>query len=55
MDRCQVYHCPEPAAVILPTICDDVALCIGHAHGVLEVSDLLMPRQRPGHESTVVQ
>lgn len=53
MDGCQVWHCAEPAAVILPTITDDVALCIGHAHGVLEVSDLVIPRQRPTDIGTV--
>lgn len=38
---------------MLPTICEDVALCIDHVHGVLEVSDLIMPRQRPSYEVTV--
>lgn len=31
MDGCQVKGCKAPAAVLAPTICEDVMLCIQHA------------------------
>ena len=55
MDECHVVHCGKAAAVMLPTICEDVALCIDHAHGVLEVSDLVIPRQRVSDTAKVPQ
>lgn len=52
MDECHVVHCGKAAAIILPTICEDVALCVDHARGIAEVQ---IPRQRAAEQDTVTR
>lgn len=47
MDCCSIDHCTKAAAVILPTIVDDIALCIAHARPILAVSDLIPAQREP--------